>query len=55
MISKLKIVLMSAAGFAASAQLALAADPGTVPEPGSLALVGVAIAAAVVVAIRRKK
>ena len=34
---------------------ALAADPGTLPEPSSLALVGIAAVAAVVVALRKKK
>jgi hypothetical protein len=45
--------LFSALVFFAASFPALAFD-GTVPEPGSLALVGIAVAAAVVV-LRRKK
>jgi len=58
--SMFKQVAAVAAGWLVLAQFAMAADapgPGGVralPEPGSLALVGLAIAAVIVVAKRRK-
>ena len=55
MISKLKIAALAAAGWVASTQMALANDtPFQVPEAGTLPLVGLAVAAAVMV-LRRKK
>jgi len=62
--SMFKQVAAAATGWLVLAQVAMAANPdagciaGTrgcsVPEPGSLALVGLAIAAVIVVAKRRK-
>lgn len=54
MMTKLKLVLAAAAGWALTTQVALAAPAFPVPEPGSLALVGVAIAALVAVGRKRK-
>jgi hypothetical protein len=52
MMSKLKMVLVVSAAWAGTTQLALA---NFVPEPGSLPLVGLAIAAAIYVVHRRRK
>ena len=50
-----KFVAAVTSGFFALSGVAFAAPQMNVPEPGSIALVGVAIAALVIVARKRKK
>jgi len=54
MISKLKIAVFAAAGWALTAHHALANDANRVPEPGTIALAGLALVAALLVSKRRK-
>jgi hypothetical protein len=53
--STLKFVGAAVSLLLASMGTAMAAEPNLLPEPGSLALVGAAIAAAVVIKLRKKK
>jgi hypothetical protein len=54
MFSKLKIALLIGSGWALTAQVALANDTNRVPEPGTIALAGLGLVAALLITKRRK-
>jgi hypothetical protein len=55
MMSKLKMALVALTGWAVTAQTALANETNPpLPEPGTMALVGLGLAAAFVIGRRRK-